>query len=53
MTRQLLNNAAYRTAADAMVPERFRLANGETLPTCVQWTSALSAPTPARSKADW
>jgi|CXWK01.1.fsa_nt_gi hypothetical protein len=36
MTRQLLNNAAYRTAADAMVPERFRLANGETLPTCVQ-----------------
>ncbi len=36
MTRQLLDNAAYRVAADAMVPERFRLAGGETLPTCVQ-----------------
>ena len=36
MTQQLLDNTAYRTAADAMVPERFRLAGGEALPTCVQ-----------------
>jgi hypothetical protein len=36
MTQQLLQNTAYRTAADAIVPERFRLAGGETLPTCVQ-----------------
>ena len=36
MTQQLLDNAGYRSAADAMVPERFRLAGGETLPTCVQ-----------------
>lgn len=36
MTHQLLNNSAYRAAADAMVPERFRLARGEDLPTCVQ-----------------
>ena len=36
MTQQLLDNTAYRAAADAMVPERFRLAGGETLPTCVQ-----------------
>jgi hypothetical protein len=37
MTQQLLlDNPAYRTAADAIVPERFRLGGGETLPTCVQ-----------------
>ncbi len=36
MVSQLLGNPAYRTAADAMVPERFRLAHGEDLPTCVQ-----------------
>lgn len=36
MVAQLLGNAAYRAAADAIVPERFRLANGEDLPTCVQ-----------------
>jgi hypothetical protein len=36
MTQQLLNNASYRSAADAIVPERFRLAGGETLPTCMQ-----------------
>ena len=36
MTQQLLDNTAYRAAADAMVPERFRLAGGEALPTCVQ-----------------
>jgi hypothetical protein len=36
MTQQLLTNSAYRAAADAMVPERFRLAGGEDLPTCVQ-----------------
>ena len=36
MVSQLLGNAAYRAAADAMVPERFRLARGEELPTCVQ-----------------
>jgi len=36
MVSQLLGNAAYRTAADAMVPDRFRLARGEDLPTCVQ-----------------
>ena len=36
MTRQLLENSAYRAAADAMVPERFRLAGGEAWPTCVQ-----------------
>ncbi len=36
MTTQLLTDAAYRTAADAIVPERFRLASGEAYPTCVQ-----------------
>lgn len=36
MTHQLLNNTAYRAAADAIVPERFRLARGEDMPTCVQ-----------------
>ncbi len=36
MTRQLLHDVAYRAAADAIVPERFRLAGGEVLPTCVQ-----------------
>ncbi|NQW04318.1 MAG: hypothetical protein HQ485_09850 [Acidobacteria bacterium] len=36
MTEQLLSNHAYRVAADAIVPEQFRLAHGETLPTCVQ-----------------
>ena len=36
MVSQLLGNQAYRAAADAMVPERFRLAHGEDLPTCVQ-----------------
>lgn len=36
MTHQLLDNPTYRAAADAIVPERFRLANGESLPTCVQ-----------------
>lgn len=33
---QLLDNPAYRRAADAIVPDRFRLAHGEELPTCVQ-----------------
>jgi hypothetical protein len=36
MTHQLLNNAAYLAAADAMIPDRFRLTGGEPLPTCVQ-----------------
>jgi hypothetical protein len=36
MTQQLLETHAYRIAADAIVPERFRLAGGEPLPTCVQ-----------------
>lgn len=36
MTQQLLDNATYRAAAEAMVPGRFRLAGGESLPTCVQ-----------------
>ena len=36
MTQQLLDNTVYRAAADAIVPERFRLAGGEALPTCVQ-----------------
>jgi len=36
MTQQLLDNATYRAAADAIIPERFRLAGGETVPTCVQ-----------------
>jgi hypothetical protein len=36
MTWQLLKNPQYRAAADAIVPERFRLAGGEELPTCVQ-----------------
>lgn len=36
MTHQLLNNSTYRAAADAMVPERFRLTRGEDRPTCVQ-----------------
>ncbi len=33
MTQQLIDNGAYRAAADAIVPERFRLAGGEDLPT--------------------
>lgn len=36
MVTQLLGNADYRSAADAIVPDRFRLAGGEELPTCVQ-----------------
>lgn len=36
MVSQLLDGATYRTAADAMVPSRFRLAAGEALPTCLQ-----------------
>lgn len=36
MTRQLLSNTAYRAAAETMIPDRFRLAGGEELPTCVQ-----------------
>ena len=36
MTSQLLNDAAYRKAADTIVPEQFRLSGGEALPTCVQ-----------------
>jgi len=36
MVSQLLENGAYRAAADAMVPDRFRLARGEEFPTCVQ-----------------
>ena len=36
MVAQLLGNTAYRRAADAMVPERFRLPRGEEFPTCVQ-----------------
>jgi hypothetical protein len=36
MTRQLLEDELYRSAADAMVPDRFRLAGGEALPTCMQ-----------------
>lgn len=36
MVAQLLGNRAYREAADAMVPDRFRLARGEAFPTCVQ-----------------
>jgi hypothetical protein len=36
LTHQLLENAEYRAAADGIVPERFRLAGGEDLPTCVQ-----------------
>jgi len=36
MTSQLLGNAAYRQAAEGMVPDEWRLAGGETLPTCVQ-----------------
>jgi hypothetical protein len=36
MVSQLLGNASYLAAADAIVPDRFRLANGEDLPTCVQ-----------------
>ena len=36
MTWQLLRNPQYRAAADAIVPERFRLGRGEELPTCVQ-----------------
>lgn len=36
MVAQLLTNAAYREAADAMVPARFKLAAGEALPTCLQ-----------------
>lgn len=33
---QLLDNTEYRRAADAVVPDRFRLSHGEDLPTCVQ-----------------
>ncbi len=36
MVSQLLGNAACRKAADAIVPDRFRLAGGEQFPTCVQ-----------------
>lgn len=36
LTSQLLTNPAYRNAAEQVVPGRFRLANGEHLPTCVQ-----------------
>jgi hypothetical protein len=36
MVAQLLGNSEYRAAADAMVPDRFRLAAGEDFPTCVQ-----------------
>ncbi len=36
MVSQLLNDSAYRRAADAAVPARFRIQKGETLPTCVQ-----------------
>lgn len=36
MVAQLLGDPAYRTAADAIVPARFRLPHGEDLPTCVQ-----------------
>jgi len=36
MIGQLIRNADYRSAADAMVPDQFRLSGGETLPTCVQ-----------------
>jgi hypothetical protein len=36
MIRQLLTDATYRRAADAMVPDRFRVSNGERLPGCVQ-----------------
>lgn len=36
MVAQLLGNVEYRAAADAIVPERFQLAGGEDLPTCVQ-----------------
>ncbi len=35
LVRQLLDNATYRAAADAVVPERYRVAGGEPLPTCV------------------
>jgi hypothetical protein len=36
LIHQLLDNPDYLDAADAMVPERFRLAGGESLPTCIQ-----------------
>lgn len=36
IAQQLLNDATYRGAADTIVPERFRLARGEDLPTCIQ-----------------
>lgn len=36
MVAQLLGDAKYRAAADEMVPARFRLVTGETLPTCLQ-----------------
>lgn len=36
MIGQLLDNPEYRRAADAIVPDRFRLSNGEPLPTCIQ-----------------
>jgi hypothetical protein len=36
MVAQLLGDTDYRRAADATVPERFRLSSCETLPTCIQ-----------------
>jgi hypothetical protein len=36
MVGQLLANPEYLAAADAVVPERFRLTGGESLPTCIQ-----------------
>jgi hypothetical protein len=33
---QLLDNPDYRRAADVIVPDRFRVAHGEDLPTCIQ-----------------
>jgi hypothetical protein len=36
LVAQLLEQPAYRAAADAVVPARFRLAGGETLPTFLQ-----------------
>jgi hypothetical protein len=36
MIDALLGDAAYRTAADAVVPPRFRVAHGETRPTFIQ-----------------
>ena len=36
LVRALLDNPEYRRAADAVVPDAFRVANAETEPTCVQ-----------------